>query len=109
MEDFERSGVYELQVCQELLVTSSSEFAYGDPTPDVFSFVSFMIYVSSYFLLYYFGIMYKVECCITTWVDVENDYMYCVIVLYSIEVLHTVVVLGVTRVLLTLSFLCLHT
>ena len=35
--------------------------------------------------------------------------MYCVIVLYSIEIHWTVVVFGVTRVLLTLSFLCLYT
>ena len=59
-------GVYELQVCRELLVASSYESAYGDPTPDVPSFVSLMIHVSSYFLLHYFGILYKVECCITT-------------------------------------------
>ena len=35
--------------------------------------------------------------------------MNCVIVLYSIEIHWIVVVFGVTRVSLTLSFLCLHT
>ena len=66
VEDFERWGVYKLQVCRELLVASSYESAHSDPTPDVPSLVSLMIYVSSYFLLHYFAILYKVECCITT-------------------------------------------
>ena len=65
VEDFERRRVDEFLVCGELVVASSYESAYGDPTAYVPGFVSLMIYVSSYFLLHYFGILYKVECCIT--------------------------------------------
>ena len=66
VEDLERCGVWELQICPELSVASSNKFAYGVPALDVSNFVSLMIYVSSYFPSHCFGILYKVESCIAT-------------------------------------------
>ena len=59
----------ECEKCKSIksfFVASSYRSAYNNPMPNIPNFVSLMIHVSYYFLSHYFGILYKVESCITT-------------------------------------------